>query len=372
MKRLVAFALIASLFAVSVVPVAADQLKDTQKQKKSVDSKLQSISKQKTEVSKNMKAAALEKAALEAKKKQEEKERQEKEKELKLVQDEITKIETDLQAAEDTYAQKKELFKKRLKVMYQNSNRSVIETLIEARNISDFFTRLHMLSVIAERDKELAEDLLVAKQDVEYKREMKLGEHEEKQAEAFEIKQNINTLSAKAARAQDKLQELEKLKKKLESEEDKLLAESDKLTKQLAKLSKGKYSGTMIWPVPSSSSISSGYGMRIHPVYKKRKMHTGIDINAKSGVSIIAANKGTVVFSGYKNGYGKTVIIDHGGGIMTLYAHCSRLLVSEGDVVKSGSTIAKVGSTGISTGPHLHFEVRIKGETTNPIKYVSP
>lgn len=372
MKRLVAFTLIASLFAVSVVPVAADQLKETQQQKKSVDSKLQSISKQKKEVTSNLKAAAQEKAALEAKKKQEEKERLEKEKELKQVQEEIAVIESDLKAAEDFYAEKQELFKKRLRVMYQNSSRSVIETFIESRSIGDFFSRLHMLALIAKKDKELAEELLAAKQDVEYKRERKLGEHQEKQAEATEIKQNISTLSAKAARAQDKLQELEKLKRKLESEEDRLLAESDKLTKELARLSKGKYSGKMIWPVPSSSQISSGYGMRVHPIYKKRKMHTGIDINAKSGQSIIAANKGTVVFSGYKNGYGKTVILDHGSGIMTLYAHCSRLLVSQGDVVKSGDTIAKIGSTGISTGPHLHFEVRIKGETTNPTKYVSP
>jgi murein DD-endopeptidase MepM/ murein hydrolase activator NlpD len=125
----------------------------------------------------------------------------------------------------------------------------------------------------------------------------------------------------------------------------------------------------MIWPAPSSHNITSYYGNRFHPVLKKYKMHTGIDIGAPSGSSVIAANKGVVIVAGWQSGYGNTVIIDHGGGIATLYAHCSRLLVSTGQSVDSGSVIAKVGSTGLSTGPHLHFEVRKNGATVNPLQY---
>jgi murein DD-endopeptidase MepM/ murein hydrolase activator NlpD len=112
--------------------------------------------------------------------------------------------------------------------------------------------------------------------------------------------------------------------------------------------------------------------MRYHPILKKNRMHTGLDINAANGTSIVAANKGKVLVAGWKGGYGNAVIIDHGGGITTLYAHSSKVLVSVGDTVEAGDTIAKVGSTGLSTGPHLHFEVRKDGELTNPLDYVSP
>jgi murein DD-endopeptidase MepM/ murein hydrolase activator NlpD len=101
-------------------------------------------------------------------------------------------------------------------------------------------------------------------------------------------------------------------------------------------------------------------------------MHTGIDINASRGTSIVAANSGTVILSGPSGGYGYRIVIDHGGGISTLYAHCSRLLVKGGDSVEKEKTIAKVGSTGLSTGPHLHFEVRKDGVPKDPLDWVTP
>lgn len=126
-------------------------------------------------------------------------------------------------------------------------------------------------------------------------------------------------------------------------------------------------SGVLIRPVPGA--VSSGFGPRIHPIYGTSKMHNGVDMNAAHGDPIKAAGSGTVILSGVKGGYGNTVMIDHGGGMVTLYAHQSQLGVSVGESVSRGQVIGQIGSTGTSTAPHLHFEVRINGSPRNPVSY---
>jgi murein DD-endopeptidase MepM/ murein hydrolase activator NlpD len=125
--------------------------------------------------------------------------------------------------------------------------------------------------------------------------------------------------------------------------------------------------GELARPVPGR--VSSGFGKRIHPISKTVKMHNGVDMNANQGDRIIASENGVVILSGVKGGYGNTVMIDHGGGMVTLYAHQSKLGVSVGQQVTRGQTIGWIGSTGQSTGPHLHFEVRINGRPVNPVGY---
>jgi murein DD-endopeptidase MepM/ murein hydrolase activator NlpD len=121
---------------------------------------------------------------------------------------------------------------------------------------------------------------------------------------------------------------------------------------------------------PIDAAIGSGFGMRMHPILHRTRMHTGVDMSAPGGTPIHAAGSGLVVYSGWKRGYGNCITIDHGNGLATLYAHCSQLLVSVGETVSRGQVIAKVGTTGLSTGNHLHFEVRINGEPVDPTPYI--
>ena len=125
------------------------------------------------------------------------------------------------------------------------------------------------------------------------------------------------------------------------------------------------FHGSFIRPV--SARITSGFGSRFHPILRRTRMHTGVDFGAPYGAVIHAAGGGTVILAHYSSGYGNCVVIDHGSGVTTLYGHCSALLVSEGEVVQQGQTIARVGATGMATGPHLHFEVRHNGIPVNPL-----
>ena len=127
----------------------------------------------------------------------------------------------------------------------------------------------------------------------------------------------------------------------------------------------------LAWPVPGYTKITSNYGMRVHPITGQYKLHTGVDISAPIGANFVAANDGIVTKAEYNTAYGKMVVIDHGGGISTLYAHGSEILVTVGQTVKKNDAILKVGSTGYSTGPHAHFEVRMNGVVTNPIPYIT-
>jgi murein DD-endopeptidase MepM/ murein hydrolase activator NlpD len=131
--------------------------------------------------------------------------------------------------------------------------------------------------------------------------------------------------------------------------------------------SAGPAPGTLIRPVPGA--ISSGFGPRLHPIYGYTRMHNGVDMNGSMGQPIVAAADGTVFFAAVKGGYGNSIMIDHGGNVVTLYAHQSKFAVSEGQKVRSGQVIGYVGSSGVSTGPHLHFEVRVDGNPVNPANY---
>jgi murein DD-endopeptidase MepM/ murein hydrolase activator NlpD len=295
------------------------------------------------------------------------------EEEIKKLEKNIEKKEEELIEAEANIEEKQDTFNKRLRVMYKTGNAGYIEILLSSTSISDFLSRQDMLKSIAKHDTELI-TYMKDQRDIIDARKAELNSQKTK-VEVSKNKLEVRRRDlAKATRAkEDMMNRLKEDHIALEKEYDSLndLAKSIEADIVKKQVNNNPYSGgTMSWPVPGYSRVSSPFGYRIHPILKRKKFHSGIDIPAPTGSNVIAGAEGTVIHSGSLGGYGKVIMIDHGGGIVTLYAHNSRLIASNGQSVDKGDVIAKIGSTGMSTGPHSHFEVRKNGAYVNPIPWV--
>ncbi len=300
------------------------------------------------------------------------------ESQLEAVEIELAKLDNkiaitirELERASESAEEQKALLKKRVRVMYENGSVGYLSVLLDSTSFSDFLVRLDFLRKIIQHDNKLLKEANEYRNNIEETKVQLQAEQEQKEKLKKDIgnkKEQMEKLKTDKKKTIDSIENnLEQLEKQL----DKLMKESEEFAKLIvAAQSKNKYAdGDMSWPAPGYFRVTSEYGYRIHPVLKVKKMHTGIDVGVPSGNNIVAANDGKVIYSDYYGGYGYAVIIDHGGKISTLYAHNSKLLVSVGDQVKKGQTIAKSGSTGLSTGPHLHFEVRENGQHVDPMKY---
>lgn len=283
--------------------------------------------------------------------------------------------EAELVVAEANCQQQDDSFKTRARIMYENRTTSYLEVLLGSSSFGDFLSRIEMIREIVEYDKKVLAEMVAARNAIaKAKEEIEETKAtlEAKQAELETLREELEyRLEAKQLLLDQLYKDEEEYKKAYEKAE----ADEKKVQAELAALAAKdttKYTGTgkFTWPCPASSRITSSFGYRIHPVYKTKKFHSGIDVGAGYGSAIVAAESGTVITATYGSGYGKYVVVSHGSGITTLYAHCSSLLVNVGDKVSRGQTIAKVGSTGVSTGNHLHFEVRVNGTATDPLLYV--
>jgi len=259
----------------------------------------------------------------------------------------------------------------RVRAMYVQGETAPIAMIAESKSVGDLASRKAFIQRIADSDKELFNDVRVLRDAVLAKKkqqdltvariselvQQQKQELDELQAAREKKKQIFSVLKAQENELEDRLEDMERESNKLEAQIAAIQARTSGSTPI--------FSGRFIRPV--AGRISSGFGTRIHPISGKRKSHNGIDIAAGSGTPIKAAGSGKVITASYIRGYGNTIVIDHGGGISTLYGHCSRLYAKVGQSVKTGERIAAVGSTGYSTGPHLHFEVRVNGKPVNPI-----
>lgn len=293
------------------------------------------------------------------------------------LQTSIDEVEEKLKVAEERYNRQKEILEVRLVAMYETSDTQYLDVILSSRSISDFLSNYFLITELASYDTELLEDMKAQKDEIELDKK-KLDNTKEQYAT---IKQN-QTKTAKVLENTKIVRE--NYIAKLSDQEKEIQAKIDEYNSRFAEINKEILSlamqgidsqyigGELAWPIPGYTRITSKYGMRTHPITGVYKLHTGVDVSAPTGANFVAANDGIVVKAEYNSAYGNMVIIDHGGGVSTLYAHGSEIMVKVGDYVKRGETVVlKVGSTGYSTGPHAHFEVRLNGVTTDPLPYIT-
>lgn len=295
------------------------------------------------------------------------------------IQANLTIAQTDLEKIKTEIGGRQGVLDQRLIAIYKYGYQSSLEILFNSKNFAEFITRFEAVSGFVKGDIRIIrtlqnqQSLIIKKREeiAQKKADLELQKNTYSQLQIENKAQQNRRLAA----IQDKQQELSVLqndRKALEDALDELEQTSKELEAQIrnyqnqnrTNLGTGKY----IWPV--QGEITSYYGYRYHPILRKRKYHSGMDIAVAYGTPILAADSGVVVFAGWNSGYGKMLIIDHGSDVSTVYGHTSLIKVDQGQTVTKGQVIALVGSTGLSTGPHLHFEIRKNGVTDDPLKYL--
>lgn len=308
------------------------------------------------------------------------------ERRLEIATQRLQQLQADLAAAEVSYAQRQASTVARLKFLQRSPVNQGWAVLLQSRNLNDFLSRRRNLKLVYQADQKVlaklteeANQIKQQKTDIESKnneialiRQQLLAQKADYQGQAelqAELIQRLNgdRLALDAARIQleKDSQSIATLIQRKVAEEQARIAAAKARSQQ-----RNFVRGSGIMAFPSNGYISSPYGYRSHPLLGNRRLHTGMDFAAGYGSTIRAADSGTVLYSGWYGGYGKTVIINHGKGITTLYGHSSKLYVKSGENVKRGQAISAIGSTGLSTGPHLHFEVRKNGTPVNPANYL--
>jgi murein DD-endopeptidase MepM/ murein hydrolase activator NlpD len=287
-------------------------------------------------------------------------------------------LEADLDVAERDYEKRQGAAVARLRFLQRTPTYQGWAVLLQSQNLSDFMRRRHQLKLVYEADRRILAKLatqgsLLVKQKTRVEgeknliaviREQLLAQQADVQSQAVQQAQLIQRLNS------DRLA-LVAAQNQLEQDSQNLtLLIQKKVAEQAEQPRPQVIQGSGLFAYPSDAPTSSPFGWRIHPILGYRRFHAGLDFAASYGSTIRAADSGIVIFAGWYGGYGKAVIINHGGGLTTLYGHTSEIFVSEGQKVERGQAIAAVGSTGFSTGPHLHFEVRRDGSPVNPANYL--
>jgi len=285
----------------------------------------------------------------------------------------VEAAEKELLAKQKDLENRQDALRKRVRGIYEEGNFSYLDILFQAENLSDFITKFEYFEMLIQNDQKLLESIKAEKDKVlqkteELKEKSDLAEKTRQEAIAAK-----SVLESQKQEEQNSLAEVTQAQNELFTQINKLEKDSKALEKKIRQLQAQRTGGVVgsisYWPLSNYHSISSPYGWRIHPITKTKRLHTGADIPAPSGTPIYAAGAGTVIYSGWYGAYGNTIIVDHGKGLSSMYPHQSKIAASNGQNLNAGDLVGYVGSTGWSTGPHLHLEVRVNGDPTDPLAY---
>ncbi|EOU1701336.1 peptidoglycan DD-metalloendopeptidase family protein [Clostridium perfringens] len=308
--------------------------------------------------------------------------------EINKVKKSIEENTTEIEKAKKEQELKQEILGERLRNIYKsNLSDKFLYMILESKNFGELFSNIANIKTLVKTDNKLIEEIEALKNELEVRQaelETSKSTLDRKKAELLSKEKTLNEVKSEHENTlntyKSQLSELEELEAEKNAELKALADREDEIEKEIqsyftptptpstASTTSNSSSG-FIRPV-ASSSITSSYGPRVHPVTGQYKVHTGVDFAASTGTPFVAAKDGVVTAAEYHPAYGNMVIIDHGGGFSTLYAHASQLKVSVGQKVKQGQVVSLVGSTGYSTGPHAHFEIRINGQHVNPMDYI--
>ncbi|WP_170272141.1 murein hydrolase activator EnvC family protein [Clostridium tarantellae] len=309
---------------------------------------------------------------------------------IKDLTDKTIKLEKDNKNLEEKIdgVQKKinenyEIIKDIVKIEYEQKAGGYLLLLLEAKDFGNFLRRLEVVSSIVKKNDKIITETKSLEKDLQEKKlqlQVQIDEIKEKKkiAEAEEVKLN-KLIEDKKVQVNELIKAQQNLEKEIiltKEQIDELDVQSKIISKELDNNSSNNHEDnnneneSMSWPVPGYTTVSSSFGYRVHPITGVNKLHTGVDFPAPAGTPVVAAKSGTIIMSTYNTAYGNIVGIDHGSGLVTFYAHNTERLVSVGQKVKKGQTIATVGTTGYSTGNHCHFEVKKNGQFVDPMKYL--
>lgn len=294
--------------------------------------------------------------------------------EVSTLTSQISENEQKLSNVQSQYDKIKNVLDARVIEMYKSDNLQFLGVLFASKNVKEFVKTYDKLVLLSKYDKTLLDSAEQQIEEIETTKKI-LAEKKKQVVESKQLQQRkTQVVQNSKTRRQYYLSKLTKQEQELQAQIDEYNAQVTQIENEIKVLALGSISedyigGAFVWPVPGRTSLTSLYGMRVHPITGAYKLHTGIDISAPLGTYFVAAANGVVSKATYNTAYGNMVIIDHGGGVQTLYAHGNSILVQVGDEVKAGTPVLEVGSTGYSTGPHAHFEIRINGQTVNPLDY---
>ena len=288
----------------------------------------------------------------------------------------ITEKQEDLDSVTERYNKQVELLKKRMVATYEAGETQYLDVLLRSKNLSDFLSSYFLIDELTNIDKQLINDLDDRKKSIDLSKQKLENEKDELATIIENQTMTTKTLENTKILRESFISKLSDDEKNIQAKIDEINAQYEEVNRQILELAQqgldtAYIGGQLAWPVPGYTTITSKFAMRVHPITGQYKLHTGVDIGAPLGANFVAANDGVVTKAGPNTAYGNMVMIDHGGGISTLYAHGSEILVEVGQTVKRGDPVLKVGSTGYSTGPHAHFEVRINGVAVNPLPYIT-